>query len=610
MPAPNDFNANSAAGAETLQLDYTRHGLWHNTGWWNDANCIEALETVSAAGNGRAYLPVLATTFRLNCQSNFLNEYYDDEGWWALAWIHAYDLTGKPRYLQAAKYIFTDLTHGWTERCDGGLVWRKTKHAYKNAIPNELFLLTAIRLHQRTPGDHGEGSYLDWATREWEWFKNSGMINPQYLINDGLDRDCGNNGRTTWTYNQGVILGGLTDLYKCTGDTNYLNEATRIADAAIGVLVDDHGVLDEPCNNCGGGDLPQFKGIFIRYLAYLYDETCNPAYRDFLLTNARSVWANDRDTKNHLGLVWSGPFDLADDARQSSALVAISALAEPATKILPFARGAGSVTFDHDVGSAAGTLAWTCNASNAPVPGVMLSGACAGLSSGNHILHFRMLVDSINDSADDLVRLEIRAGTSGTVLSSRSIAWNLFTASNVPTDFLLPFGTATANLPLSFEVYWHHATNTPGFTLNDVTIDGAYNWVAANLAHEIGRLDGLNGWEADPIRDRSSGNLVKGPGTGELPAGDCHARFELKVDNFDRDQAKVATLSVVDAETGKIVASRGVTRDQFPDTLYHTFSLNFRAVAGEAYDFRTYWYFAPDAPRLTQRSVVVQASDR
>jgi hypothetical protein len=221
-----------------------------------------------------------------------------------------------------------------------------------------------------------------------------------------------------------------------------------------------------------------------------------------------------------------------------------------------------------------------------------------------------MLVDSINDSADDLVRLEIRAGTSGTVLSSRSIAWNLFTASNVPTDFLLPFGTATANLPLSFEVYWHHATNTPGFTLNDVTIDGAYNWVAANLAHEIGRLDGLNGWEADPIRDRSSGNLVKGPGTGELPAGDCHARFELKVDNFDRDQAKVATLSVVDAETGKIVASRGVTRDQFPDTLYHTFSLNFRAVAGEAYDFRTYWYFAPDAPRLTQRSVVVQASDR
>ena len=611
-PAADDFNANSAAAAVTLQHFYGKNGLWHTAGWWNAANCVEALESVAAADNGQTYLPVLANTFKLNDRTNFLNDYYDDEGWWTLAWIHAYDLTGKPKYLNEARTIFNDLTNAWTEHCDGGLLWSKT-HFYKNAIPNELFLLAAIRLHQRTPGDHSAGSYLDWANREWGWFKNTGMINAQDLINDGLNRQCENNGRTTWTYNQGVILGGLTDLYKSTGDTNYLNEATLIADAAIAVLVDDHGVLEEPCEECGGGDLPQFKGIFIRYLTYLYDETHNPAYRDFLLTNARSVWANDRDAENHLGLIWSGPFDSVDAARQSSAMMAISALAEPATKNLPFARGAGSVTFIHAVGAAAGTLAWTCDANNAP--GIMLSGAWAALAAGNHVLHFRMGVNENSNSTENLVRLEVKDSASGAILASRAVPWNQFAAASQPADFQLPFQTATAGQPLEFQVYWNHAADAPGLTLTDVTIDGSHNWVAANLAHEIGRLDGLNGWEADPIRDAVSGYLVKGPivkvqDGGELPAGKFRARFELKVDNFNWDKTTVATLSIVNAGTGKTVAAREVARNQFPDALYHTYSLNFQAEAGQTYEFRTWWHFAPDAPRLTERSVVVQADGR
>ena len=48
----------------------------------------------------------------------------------------------------------------------------------------------------------------DWAAKEWAWFKESGMINAGSLVNDGLGRDCKKNGRRTYTYNQGVILGG------------------------------------------------------------------------------------------------------------------------------------------------------------------------------------------------------------------------------------------------------------------------------------------------------------------------------------------------------------------------------------------------------------------
>jgi uncharacterized protein YyaL (SSP411 family) len=38
-----------------------------------------------------------------------LRSYYDDEGWWALGWIEAYDLTGNTQYLSEAETIFADM---------------------------------------------------------------------------------------------------------------------------------------------------------------------------------------------------------------------------------------------------------------------------------------------------------------------------------------------------------------------------------------------------------------------------------------------------------------------------------------------------------------------
>jgi predicted alpha-1,6-mannanase (GH76 family) len=106
-----------------------------------------------------------------------------------------------------------------TTTCGGGIWWSKTNGGtYKNAIANELFLSVAASLANRVADPAQKAQYLAWAHQEWQWFQATGMINPQHLVNDGLTstnpKACTNNGQATWSYNQGVILGGLVELSK------------------------------------------------------------------------------------------------------------------------------------------------------------------------------------------------------------------------------------------------------------------------------------------------------------------------------------------------------------------------------------------------------------
>jgi predicted alpha-1,6-mannanase (GH76 family) len=324
---PRDYPAMAAAGVGALQRWYRpRRGLWRTTGWWNAANALTAVIRYTRVTGDDSYASVIDTTFRAAGRRDrgFVNKFFDDNGWWALAWLAAYDLTADRRYLDAARAIFAHNLSAWDGTCGGGLWWN-TDRTYKNAITNELFLLLAVLLQQRVPG-HPE--YLDWALREWQWLDGTGLIGPSGLVNDGLNAECANNRHTTWTYNQGVILGGLTALHEVTGDRDYLLRAEAIADAAVSRLTDPPGILAEPGEAAGAdGDQTQFKGIFVRYLGDLALACGQARYGAFLRANADSVWDRNRSRADEFGLRWGGPFDRADASRQSSAVEVLTAAA-------------------------------------------------------------------------------------------------------------------------------------------------------------------------------------------------------------------------------------------------------------------------------------------
>lgn len=357
----------------TLQSWYdTSTGLWNSTGWWNSANCLTVLADFASVdaddANSLGIQGVMKNTFT-NAQqtssakvaqksfaesgvvvssyttpsvaqaneyaalgySGFINDYYDDEGWWALGLLHSYDVNNDPGFLDMAQHIFEDMQAGTDNTCGGGIWWDKA-HTYKNAIANELYFSVAASLANRVPSQ--KSYYVNIAENEWTWFRNSGMINAQNNINDGLtinaNGTCTNNGETAWSYNQGVILGGLVELAKATGDSSYLTEADTLATAAIKLLSDGNGVIhDAGCEPDCGADGNQFKGIFMRNLGYLYQASPQAAYQASIEVNADAIWASDRDAANdQLGVVWSGPYTAGGGptaATQSSALDALVA---------------------------------------------------------------------------------------------------------------------------------------------------------------------------------------------------------------------------------------------------------------------------------------------
>ncbi|KAI3325567.1 glycoside hydrolase family 76 protein [Xylariaceae sp. AK1471] len=307
-------------------------GLWDTAPWWHSGVALRAIAEYMLVTGSKDYLDMAANTVEIQRApldwwpeggGDFRADSTDDTGWWALALTSLYQVTGNSTYLDLAKEDETYMYAYWnTTTCGGGLIWNIPNMTYHNAISNELYLELTATLHNLIPGDT---YYLNQAIKEWEWFKASGMINSQGLVNDGLTEDasCVNNGQTVWSYNQGIIA-GLVQLSDATGDTSYLETARTIADAAVndaslspnGILTEDGCATADECEPNGTA----FKGIFIRSLAKLDAVLEDHPYKPYIQNNAQSAYDNSRNGTDFYGFSWQGPFDNGTIGRQVSAV--------------------------------------------------------------------------------------------------------------------------------------------------------------------------------------------------------------------------------------------------------------------------------------------------
>jgi predicted alpha-1,6-mannanase (GH76 family) len=335
-------SATSAAVEAMMTFYDNTTGRWDpKSPWWQTGNALQSVVDFMTKTGSREYVPQARNTIRIQRQNlswwsegggEFRADSTDDTGWWALASLRMYELTSDEDLLGIAKTDEAYMYSYWnTTTCGGGLIWDVKTRSYHNAISNELYLELAASLHNLIPGDT---LYLNRSLAAWQWFNSSGMINPQNLVNDGLTQDatCKNNGQNTWTYNQGVILGGLTQLYLATGNASLLETACSIADAVISdSALSPNGILTEfyPPMEPVEPDSPAFKGIFIRNLQKLDLLLPKRPYQNYIQSNAVSAYKNARNgSESHFyGNSWQGPFDFATIGRQESAVnLLVSAL--------------------------------------------------------------------------------------------------------------------------------------------------------------------------------------------------------------------------------------------------------------------------------------------
>jgi predicted alpha-1,6-mannanase (GH76 family) len=327
----------ASASIATLMESYDAKSGRIGGGWWTGAVALSTVMTYRQATGDSQYDYAITEAWEKNKSGNFTNEYLDDTGWWALVWLQAYDITGNGAYLQMAQTDAAYMRTYWDSQCGGGIYWSTAK-AYKASIANELFLAVTAGLHNRLPGDT---TFLGWANDEWSWFNGSGLLSSN-LVKDGLYVAGCTFNNANLTYNQGVVLHGLSELAKATGNAGPLASARSIATAAVHRF-NKNGVLYDGCEPNCAGDFQSFKGIFIRYLRGLAKTVNTTEYDGFMTTTANSILANDTNSAGQQGNSFVGPFALWTYNTQATAAEALVAAAVPGTAP-PAAQPAGPPT--------------------------------------------------------------------------------------------------------------------------------------------------------------------------------------------------------------------------------------------------------------------------
>jgi predicted alpha-1,6-mannanase (GH76 family) len=257
-----------------------RFGIWHY--WWQAhlLDCLIDAQLRDPRDERRLEITRQIRSHRLRNNGSWVNSYYDDMAWLALALERATRIADVDGH-RALNKLANQFLSAWVPEDGGGIPWRKQDQFFNAAAngPAGIFLARyADRLRR--------------AQQMADWI-DSVLIDPEtHLVFDGIR--AGSLVRAQYTYCQGVVLGLETELAARTGDKRHVGRVHRLV-AAVSKEMAPSGVL----KSTGGGDGGLFGGITARYLALVAttlpgdsdgDVAARDIARDLVLYSAESAW--------------------------------------------------------------------------------------------------------------------------------------------------------------------------------------------------------------------------------------------------------------------------------------------------------------------------------
>ncbi len=233
---------------------------------------------------------------KMNPKDPWWNVFVDDMEWIALAQIRMFEATGNTKYIAKARQMYDDWiwpTWGPEDEAPwyGGITWKTDVAKSKNACSNGPGALIAARMYRfydkaKFKGGKPREAYLSEAIKIYTWEKNNLFDRETGAVYDNMDKNGKIQKNWIFTYNQGTFLGAAHELYKITGDKQYLADAVQAGNYVVDRMTKD-GVLSDATSGDGG----LFHGIFFRYFVKLInEETLDAATRQKFHT-AFTHWA-------------------------------------------------------------------------------------------------------------------------------------------------------------------------------------------------------------------------------------------------------------------------------------------------------------------------------
>ncbi|WP_067499037.1 RICIN domain-containing protein [Actinoplanes sp. TFC3] len=246
---------------------------------------------------------LLTTWLRKNPPPWSWDGWNDDIGWFSLALIRGYQITGNATFLTQARYGFDyAFGRGWDTQYNGGGIWEENpeyaarenppREPAKEPLSNDSLGKVAVLIYQSTH----DTSYLAKARQIYDWVWNH-LYNPATgQVYARIDRS-GTIDRGAAAYNQGTFADFANLIHESTGDTNVYNDAKKAIDYARTDLT-TNGVFSNSANylNTWADEMARGAGHFVR------DNRQWDTYYSWMVQNADAIQAHRR---SDLGITWN-----------------------------------------------------------------------------------------------------------------------------------------------------------------------------------------------------------------------------------------------------------------------------------------------------------------